>query len=178
MCVAVQCEVNERESVTGCAQCQTVRGLELHRATPSDRVALIAMFLSFEPKGAALGLPPRKDIESWLDRLSVYPNFLALVEGRVVGHAVLCLEADSGEVAVFVHQDYRGLGLGVKLLSELLDEARRRGLRHVWGVTDPDNVPMLRLARFLGFLPGKERGEFCLRLESGDSSPVALAPAA
>lgn len=177
MCVAVRIEVHK--TVSGRAHCQAVDGLKLRRAMPSDRGALIAMYLSFEPKGAALGLPPRKDVESWLDRLSVYPSFLASVESQVVGHAVLCLEGDSGEVAVFVHQDYRRLELGVKLLSELLNEARRRGLHHVWGVTDPDNVPMLRLARSLGFLPGKERGEFCLQLKSGhDSPPVALPPAA
>lgn len=178
LCVAVQGEVDGHETVSGRAQCQTVHVLELRRATPSDRGALVAMYLSFEPKGAALGLPPRKDVESWLDRLSAYPNFVALAEGRVVGHAMLCPEGDSGEVAAFVHQDYRGLGLGSKLLRELIDEARQRGLHRVWGVMDPDNVLMLRLAHSLGFLPGKERGEFLLQLDSCGNFPVAMSPAA
>lgn len=33
-------------------------------------------------------------------------NFVALAEARAVGHAVLCPEGNTAEVAVFVHQDY------------------------------------------------------------------------
>ncbi len=40
--------------------------VELRRATPADRGALIEMYRGFEPKGAALGLPPRKEIEKRL----------------------------------------------------------------------------------------------------------------
>src|SRR5262249_39326891 len=82
LCVAVQIEIDGQEAVSGRAQCQAVDGLKLRRAMASDRGALIAMYLSFEPKGAALGLPPRKDVESWLDRLSVHPNFLASIESQ------------------------------------------------------------------------------------------------
>jgi L-amino acid N-acyltransferase YncA len=63
-----------------------------------------------------------------------------------------------------VHQDYRGCGLGKLLLSELVSEARRQGLHRVWGTSELDNVPMLRLARSLGFLPGADPQEFCLQL--------------
>ncbi len=171
-------EVDGHETVSGRAQCQTVHVLELRRATPSDCGALIAMYLSFEPKGAALGLPPRKDVESWLDHLSAYPNFVLLVEGQVVGHAVLCPEGDSAEVALFVRQRYRGLGLGRKLLGALLDEARRRGLRRVWGITDLYNLPMLRLARSFGFSFGPNPGEFWLELESANNLSAAVARAA
>ncbi len=140
---------------------------EVHRATPADRDALIAMYLSFEPKDAAMG-PPPGGIESWLDRLAAYPNFLAVAEGRITGHAVLCPAGDSAEAAVFVHQDYRGQGIGRMLLTEVIHEARRLGLRRVWGVAEPDNYPMVSLARSFGFVAGSGPGEFYLDLEEAD----------
>ena len=139
--------------------------IELRRATPADRAGLAAMYWSFEPKAAAFGLPPRANPERWLDSLTGYPNFIVLAEGQIVGHAVLCPEGSSAEVAVFVHQDFRRRGLGKRLLGELIKEAQRLHLRRLWEVTESANVQMLRLARSLGFLPGHERGEFYLDLE-------------
>ncbi len=133
-------------------------------ATHVDRDALIAMYLSFEPKGACLGLPPRKEPQLWLDNLSVFPNFVVVSGDRIVAHAALCDDGESGEVAVFVHQDFRGRRLGKMLLSTLVEEARRKGLKKVWGTTDLDNVPMLRLAHSLGFSPAADPREFFLTL--------------
>ena len=139
--------------------------VEVRRSTPADRQALVEMYLGFEPKGAAFGLPPRKEPETWLDHLTPYPNFVAWVDGRVVGHSVLCPEDDLGEVAVFVHQDHRRRGLGKKLLRELVQEARRLGLRRIWGMTETDNLPMLRLAFSLGFVIRAGPHEFYLDLD-------------
>ncbi len=137
---------------------------QVQRATPEDRAGLLEMYQTFDPKGAALGLPPRKDPERWLDTLSDFSNFVIKAQGRVVGHAVLCVEEDAGETAVFVHQDWRGQGLGKLLLKELMAEGRRQGLRRVWGMAAPDNFVMLRLADSLGFLPGSDPGVFHLDL--------------
>lgn len=150
-------------------------GLDVRRTTVEDRDAIAAMYADFEPKAASLGLPPRGDPRPWLERLGAYPNFVLIAGGRVIGHAVLCPDGESAEVAVFVHQDYRGRGLGRLLLQELVNEARRLGLRRVWGITELDNVPMLRLAASLGFAPGDEPGEFRLHLEAKPQiSPAKL----
>lgn len=141
-------------------------GFEVQRAAPAHRDGLIALYRDFEPKAASLGLPPRHNPERWLDHLSAFPNFIVIVEGRVVGHAVLCPCGSSGEVAVFIHQDYRGRGLGKLLLAALVAEARRLALRHVWGTTELDNVPMLRLAHSLGFRQGEDPATFSLRLQA------------
>ncbi len=154
--------------MTGTLEVEQAVSAELRRAAPADRDALIAMYLSFEPKDAAMGLPPHGRIESWLDGLAAYPNFLALVKGRIAGHAILCPGGDSGEVAVFVHQDYRGRGLGRMLLAEVVHEARRLGLRRIWGVVESDNYPMQHLARSFGFVTGSRPGEFYLDLEEAE----------
>ena len=146
------------------AEVHTEIAYELRRAAPADRAGLVAMYESFEPKGAALGLPPRTNPERWLDGISAFPNFAVLVEGRIVGQAVVCPEGDSAEVAVFVHQDHRSRGLGKVLLASLIEEARRMGLRRVWGTTSLENVPMLRLAHALGFTTGADPEVFTLDL--------------
>jgi GNAT superfamily N-acetyltransferase len=142
--------------------------LVLVRAGATQRRLLAEMYGSFEPKTAALGLPPRMpaDIERWLASLDRYPAFVIYDGDRIAGHAVLCPEGDSGEVAVFVHQDYRGWGLGRRLLEALIVEAAALGLRRIWGIAEPDNLPMLRLARKCGFVSGRDPGEFYLKLST------------
>lgn len=143
---------------------ETLPAPRIRRAAPDDFATLENFYVAFEPKASCLGLPPRDDPKPWLARLAPYPNFLVEIEGKLVAHGALCVEAGAGEVAVFVHQDYRGCGLGKLLLSELISEARRLRLQRVWGTTELDNVPMLRLARSLGFLPGADPQEFYLQL--------------
>ncbi len=163
-------EPGRRVGRTLVAERQTNHLMKVERATPADRAALIEMYLIFDPKGAALGLPPRKEPERWIDSLSEFPNFVVKVAGRIVGHAVLCIEGDSGETAVFVHQDWRGRGIGKTLLKELIEEGRRHNLRRVWGMAAPDNFVMLRLADSLGFVSGSDPGVFHLDLKSDASS--------
>jgi RimJ/RimL family protein N-acetyltransferase len=159
-------------------RCESGADFELRRLSPADREALIAMYESFEPKRACLGLPPAKAPERWLDGLAQFPNFIVLDGARIAAHAVLCAEGRSAEIAVFVQQDYRGRGFGKRLLCALIETARAMGLRRVWGVTDLDNVPMLRLARSLGFVSGTDPREFCLELESAATLAPKIAPAA
>ena len=151
------------------SQVQGAISYEVRCLRPGDSDALVAMYRSFRPKGAALRLPPRKLPQRWLEELGAYGNLVAVAEGRVVGHAVLCAIRDNAEVAVLVHQDFRGRGLGKKLLGEAINEARRLGLRRVWGIAEVDDLPMRHLAYSLGWTPGKQPGEFFLDLHE----PVA-----
>lgn len=148
----------------------------MEQLTPEDKPALVEMYRNFDPKGAALGLPPRKEPERWLESLGAFPNFVVRNQGQIVGHGVLCIEGDSGETAVFVHQSWRGHGIGKLLLQELIEEGRRQDLRRVWGMAAPDNFVMLRLADSLGFVPGSDLGVFHLDLRKKaeeESAPAA-----
>lgn len=133
-------------------------------ATPGDRDELLSMYESFEPRPASLGLPPRVHVDEWLDRLASSPNFLAFADQKLVGHGILCPDGSSAEVAVFIHQDFRSKGVGRRLLETLIGEARRMGMRSVWGMTQLDNVPMLRLARAIGFVQEKDPSVFRMDL--------------
>jgi acetyltransferase len=50
------------------------------------------------------------------------------------------------------------MGLGVHLLSALIDLARQSGVRRLFGSTLSENGPMLRLARRFGFKRSLEPG--------------------
>jgi len=154
--------------MTSAAETIGAETLKLRRFTRVQQSALEAFYNTFQPKGAALGLPPRSAtaVHEWIESLCGYPNFLVYDAERIVGHALLCPEVYTGEVAIFVDEHYRGRGIGKRLLQVLIVEGMEMGLRRIWGIAEPDNVPMLRLANSCGFSPGKDLGEFCLDLTS------------
>lgn len=153
-------------------EANAVESVRIRPASDADRPQLLAMYETFEPRPASLGLPPRQRIEEWLDRLARAPGFLAFAAGRLAGHAILFPDGRTAEVAVFVHQDYRNRGVGRQLLEGLVAEARRAGMRRIWGMTDLDNVPMLRLARTVGFVQEKDPCMFRIDLESPPKQQV------
>ena len=57
----------------------------------------------------------------------------------------------SAEFAIIVDDDMRGEGLGRLLLEKMIEYARRRGTLVLRGTVLPDNRPMLKLAKKLGF---------------------------
>jgi acetyltransferase len=73
--------------------------------------------------------------------------------GELVGSAMLACDAkmDTAEIAVSIHRDYRGKGLGWTLLDILADEAQRRGLKRVISIEDRDNHAAIELEREKGF---------------------------
>lgn len=131
--------------------------VEVRSFTPSDRSALEAMYRSFEPKRGAQGLPPAEPraITRWLDRiLASGIHFLALLDGRVVGHLMLVpMNGDSWELANFVHQSARNRGIGTTLNRTAVEEAGRRGARRVWLSVEPSNRAALRSYARAGFRP-------------------------
>lgn len=65
--------------------------------------------------------------------------------------------ADTAEYDVMVRSDFKAHGLGYRLMTEILQCARRRGLSAVTGYISPDNSKMLIMANELGFVA--RRGE-------------------
>jgi len=63
-------------------------------------------------------------------------------------------EGDSSDCSfsVLVSDEWQRQGIGRRLLTALLREASRRGLRRMYGQVLADNEPMLRLARALHFV--------------------------
>ncbi len=89
---------------------------------------------------------------------------------RISGHAVLAESARGvAELALFVHQDFRGRGVGTALVEAAVAGARQHGFRRLWLTVSTENRPALRVYEKCGFrvIPGGSSTdhEMELRLE-------------
>jgi acetyltransferase len=78
-----------------------------------------------------------------------------MLEGKetLIGVARYVLDKDSpaAEFAIVIADAWQGRGIGTRLLRELIDVARKRGLRGLYGDILGMNRSMLELVRKLGF---------------------------
>jgi acetyltransferase len=68
-----------------------------------------------------------------------------------VARYVLDKNNQSAEFAIVVADAWQGRGIGRRLLAKLIDIARRRGLKRLYGDILGTNRPMLEFVRKLGF---------------------------
>ena len=61
------------------------------------------------------------------------------------------VDVPPGDPLLLIRSDRQNLGLGRRLLADLLDVARRRGIRRVWGEVMAGNRNMLELTEAMGF---------------------------
>jgi RimJ/RimL family protein N-acetyltransferase len=125
-------------------------------ADEDDREALVAMYLEFDPADRAQGIPPVKEdaIRDWLDSIleSDCLNVVARHDGDVVGHTTLVPDRHGqNELAIFVHQDYQGAGIGTELVKTLLGLGQEHGIEEVWLTVERWNDPAISLYRKVGF---------------------------
>jgi len=62
---------------------------------------------------------------------------------------------DAAEFAIVIADAWQGRGIGRRLLAKLIEAARRRGVKRLYGDILATNRPMLELARKLGFELGR-----------------------
>jgi acetyltransferase len=77
------------------------------------------------------------------------------IAGKTDIYGVVGLNADPdnerAEYAIIVRGDMTGMGLGIVLMRRIIDYARSRSIREIYGDVLHDNVTMLKLCRALGF---------------------------
>lgn len=132
---------------------------------PEDEPRLQAAFQRLTPEDIRLRFHyvMRALPHSFAARLSQidYDREMALVlaedgtPGQADIHGVIRLIADPdnerAEFAIIVEASHRGQGLGRYLMQRILDYARGRGIRQVFGEVLAENRAMLELSRALGF---------------------------
>lgn len=151
-----------------------IRGYEPAAAVPEP---LVEMYDRFDPADRAQGIPPsgERRIREWLgDLFADGFSVIAWHGERVAGHATLVPEGDPDEpadgdyeLAIFVHQDYQGAGVGKRLLRALLGFGAAHGVRRVWLTVERWNRPAIGLYEDVGFEvtdAGTFDHEMCLRL--------------
>lgn len=148
--------------------------VHIRQAADADREAILAMYESFDRQGLTVGMPPATGVTEWLDGLATSPNFVAVEGDDVVAHGFVCPQENTGEVAVYVHQNFRRRGIGRRLLATVIEEARHLHLARVWGMADANNAAMFGLARSLGFVQANDPHMFWLTLQEPDPSRLVV----
>ena len=82
----------------------------------------------------------------------------AMLDGETllgVARYVRDRDGDDAEFALVIADAWQGRGIGRRLLAKLIDAARGRGVRRLYGDILATNRPRLELARKLGFELGR-----------------------
>lgn len=106
-------------------------GLTIRRARTSDIPAIRDIAAPLVERRILLG-------KEWVESYGAVPEFrVAIDDGRLVGFGALhVIWADLGEVRTLaVHDDWRGRGVGHRLLGALEDDAREYGLNRLFCLT-------------------------------------------
>jgi len=119
-------------------------------------------------------LPPEDVFMRFMNPMKVLPHGLAAKLTQIDYDREMALvlagETDRGEVelyggvrvsadpdneraefAILLRRDMTGLGLGPMLMRRIIDYARKKGLREIYGEVLSENAPMLKLCKVLGF---------------------------
>ena len=73
---------------------------------------------------------------------------VAEVDGRIIGEASLYSD---GELAVVVAPDFRKYGIGTELVRRLIEYGKKYGMKTIKFYTLPENIPMIKIGKKLGF---------------------------
>ena len=148
----------------------TIRPLGRH-----DAKALIAALRRADPtdlRRRFMGVPPPPSylVNQLRNADGVHDLVLGAFDdrGRLVGVAQFDRPDDkpTAEVAIEVAKDWQHDGLGIALLTRLVQLARSRGIHEFTATYFADNIPILRLLRDVGQVvaSGYECGEGHMRL--------------
>jgi acetyltransferase len=140
---------------------------------PEDEPALHEMFERQTPEDIRLRFfaPIKRMSHQMAAKLTQidYDREMALVavvpdeRGRDEIYGVVRITADpdntKAEYAVMVRSDMKGLGLGMLLMTEIIDYARSHGIGEVFGEVLRENTTMLAMCQELGFTRRESRDE-------------------
>ena len=97
------------------------------------------------------------DWDSWDKSHSKDCRLVALINNKIVGWAAIspvssrCVYAGVAEVSVYVDFDYRGKGIGHKLMDSLIKESELNGIWTLQAGIFPENIGSIKLHHKHGF---------------------------
>jgi RimJ/RimL family protein N-acetyltransferase len=124
-----------------------------------DKEKLIEMYESLSDEAVRWGLPPynRERIErGWLSNLQNIIAVVALYENKIVGHAQVfkfphARRKGTGDLVIYLHQNFLNVGLGTALLTKLIELAKKERLHRIGLHVIADNKQAIYLYKKFGF---------------------------
>ena len=131
----------------------TVRFLTLE-----DKEKLVEMFASMSDEALLWGMPPytREVIDRWLSSIQNLIPLVAEHGSRLVGYAWIYKFAHprrkgTGDLAMYLHQEFHNVGLGTAMLNYLLELAKKEGMHKIGLHVIADNKIAVHLYEKFGF---------------------------
>jgi acetyltransferase len=92
----------------------------------------------------------------YMNEVAIIAEYNANGKKRNVGVVRLFMDhvQQTGEFAILVADNFQGSGLGTKFMETLIDIAREKGLKSIFGIVMAENSGMLTLAKEFGFVIG------------------------
>jgi len=124
-----------------------------------DKENFIEMYESLSDEAVRWGMPPytRERLEKgWLSNLQNLISIIAFYNDKIVGHAQIFkfphprLKA-TGDLIVYLHQNFHSVGLGTTMLSKLIELAKKERLHRIGLTVVADNKPAVNLYKKFGF---------------------------
>ncbi|SMO50664.1 GNAT family N-acetyltransferase [Halorubrum cibi] len=144
-------------------------------ADSGDADRLVGMYEAFTIEHRAQGLPPagRERRIEWIESLfEEGSNVVAERGDRLLGHAVYTpTDAARPEIAVFVHPDAQGRGVGTELCRHLIADAAAGGREALDLYVTFDNKAARHVYQALGFETVERDGDIHMALSLED--PIA-----
>jgi len=123
-----------------------------------DKEKLIEMYESLSNEAVRWGMPPytRELIERWLSNLQNLIVLVALYGDKIVGHAQIyklphSRRKGTGDLVIYLHQDFHNVGMGTAMLTGLIELARGEGLHRIGLSVIVDNKRAINLYGKFGF---------------------------
>lgn len=97
------------------------------------------------------------DWDSWNSSHRKDCRLIALIDGNIAGWAALsnvsgrCVYSGVAEVSIYVDSDFRGKGIGDRLMTELIRESEENGIWTLQAGVFPENTGSIRLHEKHGF---------------------------
>jgi len=134
------------------------RRVHIRPLKEDDREGLHGMYQSMSDDALRWSMAPytEETIDTWIGDL---PNLISLVAvhlGEIIGYASIQKFAHprlagTGDLNIYIHQDYQGAGLGTALMVMLLNAANEQSLHRINLEVVADNEKAVHLFRKFGF---------------------------
>jgi len=134
------------------------REVAIRPLTAEDNEKIYEMFASMSEEALRWGMPPytRERIERWMSNIENLIVLGAEHDRRLIGYAQIHKGSQPRRIgtaglAIYLHQDYHGVGLGTEMVGLLLEAAEEHGVHKVNLETVADNEAAMRLFEKMGF---------------------------
>ncbi|WP_028116788.1 GNAT family N-acetyltransferase [Ferrimonas senticii] len=150
----------------------------IRASRPDDAEAIVALYPYVSRRSLymrflrAIDKPTVAQVRRYTDvDFAVHLSLILFYDGQLAGAGRIIRtspDANIGELSCMMVDQFQRLGLGRLIVSTLLEQGRRWGIDEMIAMVHPQNSPMLRLFKSLGY-PCQiiwEEGDYLVRIDN------------